>query len=32
MAVGLEFRRIRKEGKAGILCYGFKAVPAGVNG
>jgi len=32
MDVALEFRRIRKEGEAGILCYGFKAVPAGVNG
>ena len=28
MDVRLEFRRIRREGKAGILCYGFKAVPA----
>ena len=27
MAVTLEFRRIRKEGHAGILCYGHKAVP-----
>ena len=27
MAVTLEFRRIRKEGKSGILCYGPKAVP-----
>lgn len=27
MAVALEFRRIRKEGKSGILCYGHKAVP-----
>jgi uncharacterized OB-fold protein len=26
--VTLEFRRIRKEGKSGILCYGHKAVPA----
>jgi hypothetical protein len=26
--VALEFRRIRKEGKSGILCYGHKAVPA----
>jgi hypothetical protein len=26
--VTLEFRRIRKEGKGGILCYGHKAVPA----
>jgi uncharacterized OB-fold protein len=29
MEVALEFRKIRREGKAGILCYGFKAVPAG---
>ncbi len=29
MAVELEFRRIRSEGKRGILCYGFKGVPAG---
>ena len=28
-AVDLEFRKIRSEGKSGILCYGFKAVPAG---
>ena len=28
-AVNLEFRRIRAEGNSGILCYGFKAVPAG---
>jgi uncharacterized OB-fold protein len=27
MEVGLVFRRIRKEGHGGILCYGFKAVP-----
>lgn len=26
--VDLEFRRIRKEGHGGILCYGHKAVPA----
>lgn len=26
--VTLEFRRIRKEGHGGILCYGHKAVPA----
>lgn len=26
--VELEFRRIRKEGRGGILCYGHKAVPA----
>lgn len=28
MEVGLEFRKIRAEGRSGILCYGFKAVPA----
>ena len=28
LAVTLEFRRIRKEGHGGILCYGHKAVPA----
>lgn len=28
MDVSLEFRRIRKEGRGGILCYGHKAVPA----
>jgi uncharacterized OB-fold protein len=28
MKVRLEFRRIRREGNSGILCYGFKAVPA----
>jgi len=28
MDVRFEFRRIRKEGYAGILCYGYKAVPA----
>ena len=27
MMVALEFRLIRKEGKGGILCYGYKAVP-----
>jgi hypothetical protein len=32
MQVALEFRRIRREGRAGILCYGFKAVPRGING
>lgn len=26
--VTLEFRRIRKEGRGGILCYGHKGVPA----
>jgi uncharacterized OB-fold protein len=29
MKVDFEFRKIRKEGTSGILCYGFKAVPAG---
>jgi uncharacterized OB-fold protein len=29
MEIDLEFRRIRSEGHAGILCYGHKAVPAG---
>jgi len=28
MDVRFEFRLIRKEGKSGILCYGFKAIPA----
>ncbi|MEN8164235.1 MAG: OB-fold domain-containing protein [Acidobacteriota bacterium] len=28
MDVSLEFRLIRKEARSGILCYGFKAVPA----
>jgi uncharacterized OB-fold protein len=28
MDVTFEFRRIRKEGASGILCYGFKGVPA----
>jgi uncharacterized OB-fold protein len=27
MEVDLEFRRIRREGHGGILCYGHKAVP-----
>jgi len=27
MEVSLEFRKIRREGKGGILCYGYKAVP-----
>jgi uncharacterized OB-fold protein len=26
--VKVEFRRIREEGQAGILCYGYKFVPA----
>ena len=29
LEVDLEFRRIRREGHGGILCYGHKAVPAG---
>lgn len=28
MDVALVFRRLRREGRSGILCYGFKAVPA----
>jgi len=28
MEVALVFRRLRKEGHGGILCYGFKGVPA----
>lgn len=28
MPLRLEFRRIRKDGHSGILCYGHKAVPA----
>jgi len=28
MPVEFEFRRIRSEGHSGILCYGYKAVPA----
>jgi len=28
MKVDFEFRRIRKEGQGGILCYGLKAIPA----
>lgn len=28
MDVAFEFRKIRREGASGILCYGFKAVPA----
>jgi len=28
LQVAFEFRRIRKEGHGGILCYGYKAVPA----
>jgi uncharacterized OB-fold protein len=28
-AVQLEFRLIRREGHGGILCYGYKGVPAG---
>ena len=29
MKVDFAFRKIRREGTSGILCYGFKAVPAG---
>jgi hypothetical protein len=28
MKVDLVFRLVRKEGRGGILCYGFKSVPA----
>lgn len=28
MKVGLEFRLVRREGREGILCYGYKGVPA----
>lgn len=28
MEVSLAFRRIRREGRGGILCYGFKGIPA----
>jgi uncharacterized OB-fold protein len=28
LEVEFEFRKIRKEGSGGILCYGFKAIPA----
>lgn len=28
LELSLEFRRIRREGRGGILCYGHKAVPA----
>ena len=28
MQISLEFRKIRKEGLSGILCYGHKGVPA----
>jgi uncharacterized OB-fold protein len=28
LEVEFEFRKIRAEGHGGILCYGFKAVPA----
>ena len=28
MDVSLVFRRVRREGHSGILCYGFKGVPA----
>ena len=28
MALDLEFRLVRREGREGILCYGYKGVPA----
>jgi uncharacterized OB-fold protein len=28
MPVKIEFRKVKQEGEAGIICYGFKAVPA----
>lgn len=28
MPVRIEFRKVKEEGEAGIICYGFKAVPA----
>ena len=28
MRVRLEFRKIREEGRSGLICYGHKAVPA----
>ena len=28
MPVKIEFRKVKEEGEAGIICYGFKAVPA----
>jgi hypothetical protein len=27
MPVRIEFRKVKEEGEAGILCYGYKAVP-----
>jgi uncharacterized OB-fold protein len=27
MPVKIEFRKVKQEGEAGIICYGFKAVP-----
>jgi uncharacterized OB-fold protein len=29
LEVDLEFRKIREEGRSGILCYGHKGVPTG---
>jgi uncharacterized OB-fold protein len=29
MPVKIEFRKVKEEGEAGILCYGYKAVPVG---
>ena len=28
MPVRIEFRKVKQEGEAGIICYGYKAVPA----
>jgi uncharacterized OB-fold protein len=28
MPVKIEFRKVKQEGEAGIICYGYKAVPA----
>jgi uncharacterized OB-fold protein len=28
MPVKIEFRKVKEEGEAGIICYGYKAVPA----
>jgi uncharacterized OB-fold protein len=27
MPVKIEFRKVKQEGEAGIICYGYKAVP-----
>lgn len=28
MSLKVEFRRIQAEGEAGVICYGYKCVPA----